>query len=923
MPHHETEPALNRQRERDHDVSLVIPVYNVEAYLQECLDSVRAQTIFARIEVIIVDDGSTDGSLGVAERFAAQHDNVKVIRRDNGGLSAARNTGIDHATAPTIAFLDSDDVLPKRSIEARLDALTPEVDLVVGDMRTFPKHTRWPWSAGFSDGSRVLDGIVEFPALISNASACNKLFRTSVFADPARRFPVGRHFEDAFVVIPAMLAAGRIAIVGDVVYDYRKRVGGGSIMDSTFSRPANYWDHLAVGENLATLMPLLSADRVEVMQGYVVRSLQGFLLRAPDVLVRADLRKYFANARALFADFDVDLIRANTIDLRHRIAFVALLADDFDLFADRWNRTDGIAVANGVHCLTVAAGPSAWSSVASPESLLTLTHPRAFAEWAELHGDAVRLTGRLDLPGVPARGLTDTVEIALTVKGRQTSDRVPVVVRRAAEPLNHATTLEWTCRVPVRALAAGTHILDFRVFAPGGGFTVRLRPSLGLKRSSRPLRCSDTRSQFLPAHEDRLRLEIDRVRRRRARVRRVITVTKRELTAIARREPFTGMRLLRSAAGRLLRETNVWLLGERSDTAQDNGYALFRWLRANAPDVRAHYVLKRDSTAWRRVGSEPGMVAHGSWRHKWLLLNATVIASSQDIDAYLLPRTWDREQYRRFLSPHLGHTRVFLQHGVTFNGVGPKLHRGVTGLDVFVTSAQAELDYLARTTGYREQLVLTGLPRFDTLTLGSRRNTILVAPTWRNYLVAPSYRENRVDPGTFLGSDYERFYREVLTDPRLEQLLRVHDLRLVFLPHYEIAKHFDSVVSENDRIQVITDGGSDIQRLLGSALAFVTDYSSIMFDAAYLGIPVVQTPFDLEEFHGSHYPRGWFDNGQGELGPAVTTIDELIECLARCVADGGAIAPEHAARIAQIFGPRDRSNSQRVYRAVEQALSRA
>ena len=93
----------------DAHISLIVPVYNVEQYLPRCLASIQAQTIFDQTEVILVDDGSTDASGRICDEFAAQHANVRVLHKGNGGVSSARNAGLDAATGAFIGFVDSDD----------------------------------------------------------------------------------------------------------------------------------------------------------------------------------------------------------------------------------------------------------------------------------------------------------------------------------------------------------------------------------------------------------------------------------------------------------------------------------------------------------------------------------------------------------------------------------------------------------------------------------------------------------------------------------------------------------------------------------------------------------------------------------------------------------------------------------------------
>src|SRR3954447_26797439 len=103
-------------------LSVVVPIYNVEDYLAPCLDSIAAQT-FKDLEVVMVNDGSTDSSPAIAEAYAARDPRFKLVHRPNGGLGAARNTGIEHATGTFLAFVDSDDLLPADAYERLVGTL--------------------------------------------------------------------------------------------------------------------------------------------------------------------------------------------------------------------------------------------------------------------------------------------------------------------------------------------------------------------------------------------------------------------------------------------------------------------------------------------------------------------------------------------------------------------------------------------------------------------------------------------------------------------------------------------------------------------------------------------------------------------------------------------------------------------------------
>lgn len=125
-------------------ISVIIPVYNVEKYLPACLDSVIRQS-YTSLELILVDDGSSDRSLEICRSYAERDDRIRVIRRDNGGASAARNTGLDHASGEYVSFVDSDDILFPDALEKLYQmVLREKTALAVGGFLEWYKNRMRP-----------------------------------------------------------------------------------------------------------------------------------------------------------------------------------------------------------------------------------------------------------------------------------------------------------------------------------------------------------------------------------------------------------------------------------------------------------------------------------------------------------------------------------------------------------------------------------------------------------------------------------------------------------------------------------------------------------------------------------------------------------------------------------------------------------
>jgi CDP-glycerol glycerophosphotransferase len=209
-------------------VSVVVPVYNVAAYLEACLDSLAQQTM-ADLEIIMVDDGSTDESPVIAQRFVARDERFRLVRQANAGQGAARNTGIGQSGGEFLAFVDSDDVLPPNAYEALLGALgRTSSDFATGNIRRLTSlgTTRAAFLANAFARERLETHITRFPSLTADRLACNKLFRRSFWDRHGFRFPEGVRNEDIHVIMPAHYLAGSVDVVAETVYLWRRREAG-------------------------------------------------------------------------------------------------------------------------------------------------------------------------------------------------------------------------------------------------------------------------------------------------------------------------------------------------------------------------------------------------------------------------------------------------------------------------------------------------------------------------------------------------------------------------------------------------------------------------------------------------------------------------------------------------------------------------
>jgi glycosyltransferase involved in cell wall biosynthesis len=211
------------------EVSIILPVYNVAAYIGACVASIAEQT-FGDFELIVVDDASTDGSIAeLRKTLEGLRVDWRLIRHPvNRGLAAARNTGIDHAQGKYLYFPDSDDTLEPGLLAFALDKLQSRTaDIVVFGLRSVYEDPGRPSEEDVPDLEAGLNGEEALAVLLKGACRtyiCTQVFRRSIF-EGGVRFPEGYVYEDRFSAPYLFLAAARVCFVRQVFYNYRQRAG--------------------------------------------------------------------------------------------------------------------------------------------------------------------------------------------------------------------------------------------------------------------------------------------------------------------------------------------------------------------------------------------------------------------------------------------------------------------------------------------------------------------------------------------------------------------------------------------------------------------------------------------------------------------------------------------------------------------------
>lgn len=213
-------------------ISIIIPVYNAEKYLQKCLDSILEQT-YQNLEIIIVNDGSTDNSGQICQEYEKKDSRIIYIEKENGGVSDTRNTGLDRMTGSYVTFVDSDDWVEPNYVKFLYEKLIEhQADIVVGNYTRFNEsnsvfyfHTSADYYEKVYDNKSILDCLYDSKELLNSALivAWGKIYKKEIIAN--FRFPIDRIGEDALFNLKALLDSEKVVYVNKSAYIYRVREG--------------------------------------------------------------------------------------------------------------------------------------------------------------------------------------------------------------------------------------------------------------------------------------------------------------------------------------------------------------------------------------------------------------------------------------------------------------------------------------------------------------------------------------------------------------------------------------------------------------------------------------------------------------------------------------------------------------------------
>ncbi|MBR5874953.1 MAG: CDP-glycerol glycerophosphotransferase family protein [Oscillospiraceae bacterium] len=886
----------------EYKISVIMAVYNAGPFLKEAVDSLINQTIgIENIQIILVDDGSSDESPAICDEYANNYpDNIFVVHKVNGGVASARNEGLKYAEGRFLNFMDSDDIMETDAFEKMYNffiAHEDETDIVTIPLQFFDAMTGPHWQNNkFNNGSRVIDLQKEpnHTLMFVNASLFSGELRDKIEFDPT--LPCG---EDIKVIYTHLIKKMTLGVVSDTCYWYRRRsVGGASLIATAHGKKSWYFDYfynlqfwvLDYYKNELGYIP----DYVK----YVFASETQWRFRKDsnnivqrNILTESEFEKYKELLRLSIQEIDDDMLVSEPYIYFEQRLFLLLYKYNAQK-AQLVNYNGDILV--GFNDCIVGKLSSALLEVnivsikdntLKIEGLATL--PRT--------GYAYNIGYKIKDIFYPAEWLPFETE-------EQVLD-TDILNKRAFSIAINLNDIDKDACVKF-ALMVDDKCVDLS--------------NIDYKHTS-PI-TNKNKNIFYSAKDYIVYAERHWVSIVKADDRVKSNKNKKLMKSLFadKKNPASLKAFITRSIMPVLarfKKKEIWLISDRYTKAGDNGEAFFRYMM-DKKDVDSYFLLFKTSDDYDRLNKFGKVVEPYSWKHKMLHLLSDVIVSAHADDFVVNPFRNQSVYYQDILADK---KFVFLQHGIINNDISDWYNRLKINADVFVTSALSEYESIRgeRYLYENKEVCLTGLPRYDLLE-DKKEKKITFMPTWRAYLVEDwgDGSGNRRVKDSFNKSSYFKMYMELLNNQDLIEAARKNDYTIQWVVHPNMRDTVDKMLFD-ESVEIVS---SDVayKDIFAKSSMVVTDYSSVMFDMAYLRKPVLYYHADKDEFYsGGHtQKKGYFEHERDGFGEVEYTSEDMINRLIEYMENDCKLKDIYNDRINKFFAYNDKNNCQRVYEAI-------
>ena len=881
-----------KEPEYKYKFSVIIPIYNVEDYLRETIESVIHQTIGFKknIQMILVNDGSPDNREAICLEYKENYpDNIVYVKQQNAGVSAARNKGIQYIQGKYVNFLDSDDKWDLNAFEKVyyfFEKHIDEIDLVSCRMKFFDATNRMhPLDYTFKKGTRVVD--IEDEANMIHLHITSSIIKSSILH--IYKFDTElKYGEDAKYISTIIIDKLKYGLMSDVILNYRKRSNGSSAIQT--KRNSIDWYKKTVDKYYSYML-----DYSREKYGKVIPYVQYLIMydlrwRIQEIVPVPILEKvkdeYAKKLKGILQDIDDSvIIKHGSLYREYKIDLLNIKYGR-DIRDELRYEDDGCVFYNDI--------------------FITNTSKRALKiDVLETDNEYIYIAGRFSsiLKFEDYQLYVETngkrrynIELFEMLNGNITDAFGNIIMKQYG----------FKIQIPVEGTKRIIICIKYKDHTPKK-LTMHFNRMGKLNTEHSECYYSNQKSILWYSHNI-LHVEKNTKRNKVGHELKYwgYLFKKIKLKVI-------GVRLCYCIA-RAFRKKPIWLVSDRTVVANDNGMHLFKYISSQGNnEIKTYFVLDKKCSDFKRMKKIGKVLAHGSFKYKINYLLSDKIISSQADDSILNAFGTQVGYYKDLYKYQF----VFLQHGITKDDISSWLNYFDKNIKLFVTATPEEYNSILQGNYYYDNntVKLTGFPRYDNLK--DRKNKIIaIMPTWRKKDAGEwdAVKGVRKYNSNFKKSGYFQFYHRLINDKRLIHAMKKRGYKGIFVVH---PSHMENYKDFKSNWFDIAEEYADYQEIFGKASLLVSDYSSVPFDFAYLKKPVIYTQFDRDEFFTQHtYTQGYFSYEDDGFGPVCYNYDDTVNEIIKMIENDCKMEEKYLQRVENFYQYHDRNNCKRVYEEI-------
>lgn len=874
--------------------SVIIPVYKVEKYLRETIESVINQSIGFKkyIQIILINDGSPDNSEKICIEYKNKYpNNIIYYKQENSGVSVARNKGIELAEGEYINFLDSDDKWSKDSFAEAQNLFEKYNDItsVVFPMKFFEKSKKEHIINKLYKGKDKIDIREDYSYI--KLQSCSVIFKKDIIK--SHKFTKELKISEDVRFNTEIFLEHPIIGVAKSFYLYRKRKDGTSALQTSITKKTWYLDTPKYCYSYLIDLSKKKYNKViKYIQFLLTYDLKWRINIDPEtVLSKEETTIYQDTLRKVINNIEDDII--SNFKLYSPYEKMYLLNFKYNKICS-YKLKDNSIFYEKLKLFEASNIPSFIDNMYINEDNIDI-----YMKFPKIKNIIEKIYFK-DSNGQKIIPKYYTLDDNNLYPGK----------------IDKKINLEYIGAHVTIKLHQPTKLNLYYEYQ-NKEYKIKLEYSYSSTLNNNFKYLYLKTKHFLLSQENNGLKAIKK---------NAINTFKYELRCsfkLLSKKQFASF-IYRNLANiyKMFKIKPIWIVSDRIQAAGDNGQAFFEYLmEKKLKNKKIYFVIGKNSKDYKILKNKypNNILMHKTLKHKILFLNSELILSSQaDMYVYNLFGTG-----KYYIGDLYNFKYVFLQHGVTYNDLSPWLNINSRKIDLIVTTSERERNSFINDFKYNypeQNIVVTGFARYDKLLNKTRniQNQIVIMPTWRKKLVSEidlNTGLRKYDPN-FKKTDYFKFYNGLINNEKLLCELKKYDYKIKFIPHPNMMAQLKDFAS-NDYVY-FEKGNVNYSEEFKCNKILITDYSSVFFDFAYLKKPIIYTQFDSDDFYnGQLYNKGYFDFKKDGYGEVTTNIEDTVNLIIKYIKNDCQIDKKYLNRVQDFFKYDDSKNCERIYEAIE------